>query len=121
MTPRLQPTSPLDGATFDVAVIGAGFGGIGAAVELARRGAKVALFESLAYPGGCASTFRRKGFAFEAGATLFSGFSPDQLFGRWIDALDLPVTIDYLDPVVELRTPELRLPVALDRASRITS
>jgi phytoene dehydrogenase-like protein len=104
-----------NGTRYDVAVIGAGFGGLGAAVDLARRGARVALCEALAYPGGCASTFRRKGFAFEAGATLFSGFAADQLFGRWIRDLSLPVTIDFLDPVVELRTPSFRLPVPLDR------
>jgi phytoene dehydrogenase-like protein len=98
-----------------VAVVGAGFGGLGAAVELARRGARVVLCEALAYPGGCASTFRRKGYAFEAGATLFSGFDDDQLFGRWIAELGLPVTVDLLDPLVELRAPSLRLPVPRDR------
>ena len=112
-----SPPLPLDGSSVDVAVIGAGFGGLGAAVELARRGARVALCESLAYPGGCASTFHRKGFAFEAGATLFSGFGSDQLFGRWIAELGLPVTIDWIDPVLELRAPGLHLPVARDRAA----
>src|SRR4051812_33265459 len=96
------PRPSLDGARCDVAVIGAGFGGLGAAVELARRGARVVLCESLTYAGGCASTFHRRGYAFEAGATLFSGFAPDQLFGRWIADLALPVTVDLLDPIVEL-------------------
>ncbi|MFT3772428.1 MAG: NAD(P)-binding protein [Minicystis sp.] len=109
----------IDGSRCDVAVIGAGFGGLGAAVELSRRGARVALCETLAYPGGCASTYRRKGYAFESGATLFSGFAPDQLFGRWMASLSLPVTVDFLDPVVEIRAPSLRLPVPLDRAAFI--
>jgi phytoene dehydrogenase-like protein len=109
----------VDGARCDVAVIGAGFGGLGAAVELARRGARVIVCESLGYPGGCASTFRRKGYAFEAGATLFAGFAADQLFGRWIAELALPVTVDLLDPVVELRAPAFRLPVPLDRAALV--
>ena len=100
-------------------MVGAGFGGLGAAVELTRRGARVVVCEALGYPGGCASTFRRRGYAFEAGATLFSGFAPDQLFGRWIAELELPVTVDFLDPIVELRAPSFRLPVPLDRAALV--
>ena len=55
-------------------VIGSGFGGLGAALTLAEAGKQVLLCERLNYPGGCAATFQRKGIAFEAGATLFSGF-----------------------------------------------
>jgi phytoene dehydrogenase-like protein len=100
---------------YDAVVVGAGFGGLATALELSQRGARVALCETLNYPGGCASTFHRDGHAFEAGATLFSGFEPHQLFGRWIRQHALDVTVDWLDPVVELRTPTLRLPVHRDR------
>ncbi|MFP2957621.1 phytoene desaturase family protein [Myxococcus sp. 1LA] len=106
---------------YDAVVVGAGFGGLATALELARRGARVALCESLNYPGGCASTFQRGGHAFESGATLFSGFEPHQLFGRWIRELALPVTVDWLDPVVELRTPTSRLPVHRDRERFVES
>ncbi|MCP3141062.1 phytoene desaturase family protein [Pyxidicoccus xibeiensis] len=106
---------------YDAVVVGAGFGGLATALELTRRGARVALCETLNYPGGCASTFRRDGHAFEAGATLFSGFEPHQLFGRWIREHALPVTVEWLDPVVELRTPGLRLPVHRDRERFIAS
>jgi phytoene dehydrogenase-like protein len=106
---------------YDAVVVGAGFGGLATALELTRRGARVALCETLNYPGGCASTFRREGHAFEAGATLFSGFESHQLFGRWIREHGMAVTVDWLDPVVELRTPELRLPVHRDKARFIDS
>jgi phytoene dehydrogenase-like protein len=101
---------------YDVAVVGAGFGGLGAALGLAERGAHVVLFESLSYPGGCASTFRRSRRRHESGATLFSGFAPGQLFRGWIDVHQLPVRFVPLDPVIELRAPGLRLPVPPDRA-----
>ena len=100
---------------YDVAVVGAGFGGLGTALRLAERGARVVVFERLNYPGGCASTFRRDGYAFEAGATLFSGLGPGQLFGNWIARHGLDVEVDWLDPIVELRTPGWRLEVRRDR------
>lgn len=99
----------------DVAVVGAGFGGLGAALRLAELGARVTVFERLTYPGGCASTFRRDGYAFESGATLSSGFAPGQLFAGWIDRHAIPVTIDWIDPLVELRAPDVRLVVRRDR------
>lgn len=100
---------------FDVAVVGAGFGGLGAALTATERGAKTLLLEALNYPGGCASTFRRQGYRFESGATLFSGFGPGQLFSRWIEQFGLPVDVDFLDPVVEFRTRDWSVDVPADR------
>lgn len=106
---------------YDALVIGAGFGGLGAALTLAEAGARVALCEALTYPGGCASTFQRKGARFEAGATLFSGFDEGQLFGRWIRQHKLNIQVDRLDPVIELRAPGLDLPIPADRRAWVDS
>lgn len=114
------PTS----APYDVLVIGAGFGGLGAALSLAESGAKVCLCEALRYPGGCASTFSRKlpgpdgvrvPHLFEAGATVVSGLGEDQLFGRWLARYAPELKFDYMDPLVELRAADLTLPVHRDR------
>jgi len=102
--------------TFDALVIGAGFGGLGAALTLAERGARVALRESLRYPGGCASTFSRGAWRFESGATLFSGFDEGQLFDRWIRAHQLDIETRALDPMIELRAEGLTLGVPPSRA-----
>lgn len=100
----------------DAVVVGSGFGGLGASLALAEGGARVVLLEALTYPGGCASTFRRGGLRFEAGATLCAGFDPGQLFRRWIDRHGLDVPTERMDPVVELRTPAVRLAVPPDRS-----
>jgi len=100
---------------YDAIVIGTGFGGLGAAMGLVESGAKIALLEALNYPGGCASTFTRRGYAFEAGATLFSGFGEGQLMRRWIDTYGLPVDVDWLDPLIELRTPDWKLDISSNR------
>jgi len=99
----------------DVVVIGAGFGGLAASLRLAELGADVVLCETLRYPGGCASTFTRQGYKFEAGATLFSGLGEGQLFSRWNDAWDLGVRFDLLTPLVEMRTQRWSLAVPPDR------
>lgn len=104
---------------FDVAVIGAGFGGLGAALTLAEAGQCVVLFEALSYPGGCASTFSRGGYRFDAGATLLSGLAEGQLMRRWIDAYAPELELHRPDPVITLRSPELELAVPAERAAFI--
>ena len=64
-------------STYDVVVVGAGIGGLTAAALLAKRGLKVLVIEQHYLPGGCASIFRRKGFTFDVGASLFFGFGEE--------------------------------------------
>ncbi|MEL6383956.1 MAG: FAD-dependent oxidoreductase, partial [Cyanobacteria bacterium J06626_18] len=59
-----------------VVVIGAGIGGLTAASLLARRGYSVMAFDQAYVPGGCASTFKRRGFTFDVGATQVAGLEP---------------------------------------------
>ena len=99
----------------DVVVIGAGFGGLAAALRLAELGARVVLCETLRYPGGCASTFTRGGYEFEAGATLFSGLGEGQLFWGWNEKWDLGVRFEALDPLVEIRTEPWSLAIPANR------
>jgi len=56
-------TAPLPPA--DVVVVGAGLGGLGAALELARQGVKVIVLEQHNLPGGFATSFVRGRFEFE--------------------------------------------------------
>lgn len=102
---------------FDVAIVGAGFGGLGAALSLAERGAKVVVLEALTYPGGCASTFTRGRARYESGATLFSGFAKGHLFDTWIRRHGLAVDVRFLSPVVELRSAHGVVEVPNDRAA----
>jgi len=58
----------------NIVVIGAGIGGLAAGALLARKGAMVTVLEAQDYPGGCAATFSRNGYRFDAGATIGCGF-----------------------------------------------
>ncbi len=99
----------------DVAVIGSGFGGMGAALSLAEQGLRVCLLETLNYPGGCASTFTKNGYRFDAGATLSSGFAPEQLFGRWMQRYSIPLELEWIDPIVRFRSQDLCLDIPANR------
>jgi phytoene desaturase len=55
-----------------VAIIGAGFGGLAAAIRLRAGGHDVTIFEQREKPGGCAYVFERDGFTFDAGPTILT-------------------------------------------------
>ena len=55
-----------------IVVIGAGFGGLAAAVRLAARGHQVTLLEQRDQPGGRAYVYRQDGFTFDGGPTVIT-------------------------------------------------
>ena len=55
-----------------IAVIGSGVGGLGAAIRLAARGNRVAVFEQASMPGGKLSQIKQDGFRFDTGPSLFT-------------------------------------------------
>ena len=59
---------------YDVAVVGAGIGGLTAAALLAKKGLEVLLIEQHYMPGGCCGAIRRQGVTMDVGATVLYGF-----------------------------------------------
>jgi phytoene desaturase len=76
-----------------IVVIGAGVGGLAAAIRLARAGHRVVVHERSAVPGGKLGRYARDGFSFDTGPSLFT---LPQVF----EDLDLGLRPQPLDPVV---------------------
>jgi phytoene desaturase len=80
LNPHTAPLPVLPGAPHAV-VIGAGFGGLAAAVRLGARGFRVTIVDRLDQPGGRARVFRENGFTFDAGPTVVTApFLFDELW-----------------------------------------
>lgn len=78
---------------YDIAVLGGGISAMATAARLQAAGLSTVVLESHGQPGGCAGFFRRKGFAFDVGATTLVDFSPGGVGGELLSALG----IDHLD------------------------
>ncbi len=89
-----------------VVVVGAGIGGLTTGALLAKNGHQVTIYDQAIVPGGCASTFKRRGFTFEVGATQVAGLEPGGIHHRIFQELDieLPQTT-YCDPACAVFLP----------------
>lgn len=73
--------------SWDAVVIGSGLGGMTAAVKLAKEGKKVLLCEQHFLPGGYATSFKRKGYRFEASLHQTPGFAEKHIFNQILKEL----------------------------------
>lgn len=90
-----------------VVVIGAGIGGLTAGALLAARGFDVLVLEQAFVPGGCASTFKRRGFTFDVGATQVAGLEPGGVHERVFRELNIePPTATPCDPACAVYLPD---------------
>lgn len=115
--PRVKASVP---EQVDVAIIGAGLGGLTAGAYLAQQGLKVAVFDQHYVAGGCCTQFSRGGprnrYNFDIGLHYIGDCGP----GGKIPGIlqDLGIDIDYL-PMDEngfdtLVFPDFRFPIPAD-------
>jgi phytoene desaturase len=85
-------------------IIGAGFGGLAAAVRLAAHGFKVTVVDKLDAPGGRAYVHRRDGFVFDAGPTIITApFLFEELWQLCGKRLSDDVTLRPISPFYRIR------------------
>lgn len=89
--------------TCDVAVVGAGLGGLSCAALLARAGLEVVLFERDSKVGGLCTSFKRGEYVFDAGPTVFKACSEGGEVRTLLEDLDLWQDLAMLRPDPGLR------------------
>lgn len=90
----------------EVAIVGSGMGSLTAAALLAKRGFQVTVIEQNYLAGGCTSSYWRKGFVFEAGATTLVGLGK---------GMPLQYVLD--ETGIELDVRKLALPMQVNLSS----
>lgn len=110
MLTRLDPALSPDAAqpvAPHAAVIGAGLGGLAAAMRLGAKGYRVTVFDRLDTPGGRGSCLMRDGHRFDLGPTIVT--VPQGLRDLWSACgrdFDRDVDLRALDPFYEIRWPD---------------
>ena len=88
-------------------VIGAGLGGLAAAMRLGAKGWRVTVIDRLESAGGRGSAIRRDGYRFDLGPTIVT--CPQVFRDLWTACgrdFDADVTLKALDPFYEIRWPD---------------
>ncbi|MEM9900305.1 MAG: phytoene desaturase family protein [Pseudomonadota bacterium] len=105
--PGLSTTGFVDDPRPHAAVIGAGLGGLAAAMRLGAKGYRVTIFDKLDMPGGRGSAIWKDGHRFDLGPTIVT---VPQVFRKlWADCgrdFDADVDLRALDPFYEIRWPD---------------
>lgn len=100
-----------------VVVVGAGIGGLTAAALLVKRGYQVTVYEQAGVTGGCASTFSRKDFTFDVGATQVAGLEVGGIHERIFTELGITVpAATYCDPSCAVLLPHESEPINIWRS-----
>ena len=93
--------------SYDAIVIGAGIGGLICANLLAREGLRVLLIEQHYMVGGYCSTFRRKGFTFDAATHFYPLLgNPATITGGLLRELGVETEWVKMDPVDHFHFPD---------------
>ncbi len=92
---------------YDAVIIGAGIGGLVNGILLAQAGLHVLMIEQHYMAGGYCSTFRRKGFVFDAATHFYPLLgNTSTITGRLLKDLGIPTQWVKMDPVDQFHFPD---------------
>ncbi len=104
--------------SYDAVIVGAGVGGLTCGMMLAKEGLRVLIVERHFMAGGYCSTFRRKGYTFDAATHFYPLLgNPSSITGRLLQDLGVRTEWVKMDPVDHFHFPDgshFRVPADFD-------
>jgi len=94
---------------YEVAVVGAGMGGLATAGLLARAGRSVILVDRAQRPGGVSQGLDVEGHRFNVGATLLMGFYAGGPLDLLCQRLGISLPVEECDPIFQVALPNHRI------------
>lgn len=96
---------------YDAVIIGAGISGLVCGCYLAKAGMKVLIVEQHDKPGGYCTSFKRKGFTFDAAAHSFGSYREGGNFRKILTELgvDKIIKIKRFNPSDIVITPDFKI------------
>jgi len=115
-----RPATNLKSA-YDVIIVGAGIAGLTCANYLAKAGQSVLILEKHYIAGGYSSSFRRKGYYFDAAAHYLSSCRPSGQVGRLLADHNLNDRLELMrfDPSDVVITPEYTVSIRTELGALI--
>lgn len=95
---------------YDLAVVGAGLGGLAVAALLSKKNKKVIVLEPAA-DGGVITHFHKEGFRFSSAPALSFGFEPGGALKQLCSELGIITQVTVLSPGFQVALPDRRLTV----------
>ncbi len=96
---------------YDLAVAGAGLGGLAAAALMARQGRRTVLIEPADTAGGALASIRKRGFLFSPGLNLSFGLERGGILQRFCSDLGIHQNAAVLSPGYQVVLPDRRISV----------
>lgn len=93
------------GKNWDVIVIGSGMGSLSAAALMASKGLKIKIIEQNWIPGGCSSSYPRKNYIFESGATTLVGLDKGMPLSYLLQQTGIEVNAHLLELPMQVHLP----------------
>jgi len=99
---------------YDAIIIGSGIGGLVCGAFLARAGKRVIVFERHYLAGGYCTSFKRRGFVFDAAVHHIGGCGRLSITGRALRELGIELELKRLDPMDSLIFPDFSIDIPAD-------
>ncbi len=98
-------------SNYEIIILGAGIAGLICGTFLAKSGKNVLIIEQHSIPGGYCTSFKRKGFIFDAAVHHIGGCGKWSVVGRCLKELGINIDFLQLDPMDSINFPSFSIDI----------